>query len=306
MEDMVSLYYPEIIDELKLKLQYATLELEAVRSQANEEIKQLIQLLKMTIQERNETRDQLNKLINKFMIPSAKPTTEILSTMPQISPEIPLVKSARTNSSITESNSFSDQPYNYHTQHSSPVESLFDAVTSPDLSNINNHQIVDSSNMAYVNHEPFVQDYNVPSALVKVNQASLTIDNLVQGKPLPQKGNLVQAVLGAGPLLQTLLVAGPLPKWKNPPPLQNFHIPPVSIKGCDMENFGLKVSDSPSHVVRLLNSRSDVEMSCGTLKMIPMVNYGHRAPSSCDGNGRSMVSAADVNSSVAGKRQRFR
>ncbi|OMO65707.1 hypothetical protein CCACVL1_21432 [Corchorus capsularis] len=40
---------------------------------------------------------------------------------------------------------------------------------------------------------------------------------------------------GAGPLIQTLLVAGPLPRWRNPPPLQSFlfRIPHVSINYCD-------------------------------------------------------------------------
>ncbi|KAL8115693.1 hypothetical protein AgCh_022260 [Apium graveolens] len=118
-------------------------------------MKQMIQLLKKTIQERNEARDQLDQLVNKLVIPSAKPTTEILSAMPRISPKNPLVKPTRAN----------------------------------------------SSNMAFMNHEPFVQDYNVPSVVVKVDQGSLIINNLVKGKTMPQKGNLVQSVLGAGLLL---------------------------------------------------------------------------------------------------------
>lgn len=292
----------QTIDELKQKLLYASFELESVKSQANEEMKQMLQILKKTFQERNEARDQLHKLVNKLMNPSAKPTTEILAAMPRISPENPLVKPTRANSSITESNSFSDQPYNYHTQNSSPVESLFDAVTSPDFSNLNNHQIVDSSNIAFMNHEAFVQDYNVPSVVVKVDQGSLIIDNLVKGKTLPQKGNLVQSVLGAGPLLQTLLVAGPLPKWKNPPPLQPFHIPPVTIKGCNVENIGLKVSESSSYSLVPMNSRSSVEMSCVTSQMIPMSNG---TPGSCVGSGRYTVSAGNVNNFVACKRQKF-
>ncbi|XP_044505076.1 arp2/3 complex-activating protein rickA-like [Mangifera indica] len=53
---------------------------------------------------------------------------------------------------------------------------------------------------------------------------------LVPEKPLPEKGNLLQAVMKAGPLLQTLLLAGPLPQWRHPPPpLESFEIPPVTI-----------------------------------------------------------------------------
>ncbi|WOL06186.1 midasin isoform X3 [Canna indica] len=47
---------------------------------------------------------------------------------------------------------------------------------------------------------------------------------------LPEKGRLVEAVMGAGPLLQTLLLAGPLPQWRHPPPdLRSSDIPPVAI-----------------------------------------------------------------------------
>ena len=49
-------------------------------------------------------------------------------------------------------------------------------------------------------------------------------------KQLPQKGKLLQAVIEAGPLLQNLLLAGPLPHWQHPPLLINSSdIPPVII-----------------------------------------------------------------------------
>ncbi|XP_010470137.1 PREDICTED: uncharacterized protein LOC104750089 [Camelina sativa] len=47
---------------------------------------------------------------------------------------------------------------------------------------------------------------------------------------LPEKGKLLKAVVKAGPLLQTLLLAGQLPQWRHPPPqLESFDIPPVII-----------------------------------------------------------------------------
>ncbi|CAM8961042.1 unnamed protein product [Rhodiola kirilowii] len=53
---------------------------------------------------------------------------------------------------------------------------------------------------------------------------------LIAEKPLPEKGRLLQAVMDAGPLLETLLLAGPLPQWQHPPPQLNyFDIPLVSI-----------------------------------------------------------------------------
>ncbi|KAF5196291.1 enabled-like protein [Thalictrum thalictroides] len=59
---------------------------------------------------------------------------------------------------------------------------------------------------------------------------SPSIVQLVQEKPLPEKGKLLQAVIKAGPLLQSLLLAGPLPQWRHPPPpLDSFEIPPAAI-----------------------------------------------------------------------------
>ncbi|XP_058742027.1 uncharacterized protein LOC131614464 [Vicia villosa] len=53
---------------------------------------------------------------------------------------------------------------------------------------------------------------------------------LAEKKPLPKKGKFLKAVVEAGPLLQTLLLAGPLPQWQHPPPqLNSIEIPPVSI-----------------------------------------------------------------------------
>ena len=52
-----------------------------------------------------------------------------------------------------------------------------------------------------------------------IDRASMVIDKLVKRKPLPQKGGFLKAVMEAGPLLQTLLLAGPLPRWQNPPPM---------------------------------------------------------------------------------------
>ncbi|KAL5717041.1 hypothetical protein ACHQM5_010123 [Ranunculus cassubicifolius] len=53
---------------------------------------------------------------------------------------------------------------------------------------------------------------------------------LASEKPLPEKGKFLEAVIKAGPLLQTLLLAGPLPQWQHPPPqLNSIEIPPVVI-----------------------------------------------------------------------------
>ncbi|XP_057744475.1 uncharacterized protein LOC130962292 [Arachis stenosperma] len=69
------------------------------------------------------------------------------------------------------------------------------------------------------------------------HSASLVIDELVLGKPLPQKGRLLRSVAEAGPLLQTLLIA-PLPKWQNPPPSppSSSSYPPSCIVNDDKDN----------------------------------------------------------------------
>ncbi|KAE8670468.1 TOX high mobility group box family member 4-A [Hibiscus syriacus] len=217
MEDLGSFWnYQESFDDLKLKLQYTAMELHSSKMEANEqirkykeELKRMLNLLNLAYQERDEARDQLQKLLNKLM-----PC------------ETPFMIAAKTNSSITESNSLSDA-YN---NHSSPVDSLFDAVNSPDFPAV---KMNDPSGMGLLN-QPFGL---VPSMVMttKFNGETAVINNLAKGKTLPEKGKLLQAVMEAGPLLSTLLVAGPLPQWRNPPPSETFKIPPVSISKTENE-----------------------------------------------------------------------
>ncbi|AEC08160.1 hypothetical protein AtNW77_Chr2g0248291 [Arabidopsis thaliana] len=106
MEELGSIwFYQESMDELRQKLQYSSFELEAVKAKANEEtklhqeeVKNLLHLLKLARQERDEAKDQLQKLLT-----------------------------IKTNSSITESNSHG----------SSPVDSFFEPVSSSEFSNFN-------------------------------------------------------------------------------------------------------------------------------------------------------------------------
>lgn len=197
------------------KLMYAILELEKLRVDASEEsrknkeyVKQLIQLLNITIQERDEARNQIQKLLEKFMLTSSDKSSNIL---PLFHVDNPPLKPRKTNSSITESTL---------SNISSPVDVLYHAVSSPEFSNFN-----------------MLSTNQVTSSVSKIDYASLIIDNLAKGKVLPQTGKLLRAVVEAGPLLQTLLVAGPLPRWQNPPRIQPFQIPPAPIKGYDHENF---------------------------------------------------------------------
>ncbi|PHT68761.1 hypothetical protein T459_28248 [Capsicum annuum] len=293
MEEMASLWcYQETTDEMRQKLVYTNLELEKLKVQMSEEmmknkeyVKQLIQLLKIVSGERDEAKDQLQKLLNKL--------------------DNPLVmKSTKANSSITESNSLSET-YNYQSHYSSPVESFFDTVSSPEFSNMN---MADSNPVAYVN-QPLAYDNCLIQLAPKVDKASLIIDSFVKGKPLPQQGKLLQSVLEAGPLLQTLLVSGQLPQWRNPPQLKPSYIPPVSIKGCvsdiSNQNLGANLSYTDS---RSLHSQTYFDMSCGSSQMVStsMLNFANFASGSCLDSQNLASTAPNMNSFVfMGKRQRL-
>ncbi|MCE3051293.1 hypothetical protein HAX54_049351 [Datura stramonium] len=275
------------MDEMRQKFLYTSLELEKLKVQMSEEmmknqeyVKQLIQLLKMVCQERDEARGQLQKLLNNL--------------------DNPLVKATKANSSITESNSLSET-YNYQS-----VESFFDAVSSPEFSNMN---MADSNPVAYVNQLPLAHDNcRPPRVAPKVDKASLVIDSFVKGKPLPQQGKLLQAVLEAGPLLQTLLVSGQLPQWRNPPQLKPSNIPPVSIKWCESDtsnkNLGANLIYPAS---RSLHSQPYFDMSCGSSQMVStsMLNFANSASASCLEDQRLSSAGPNMNSFVfLGKRQR--
>ncbi|XP_042434363.1 uncharacterized protein LOC122020484 [Zingiber officinale] len=77
---------------------------------------------------------------------------------------------------------------------------------------------------------------------------------------LPEKGRLVEAVMGAGPLLQTLLLAGPLPQWQHPPPdLHAAEIPPVTIALTSNPEASQPPSPSPTSFWNSSPSSSSLE-----------------------------------------------
>ncbi|XP_077216658.1 uncharacterized protein LOC143851197 [Tasmannia lanceolata] len=245
--------YEQSVDELKDELLCTTLELDSIQMSAKEEkrrneesTKHLLQLLKVAFQERNEARDQLQRLLNKIAQSS---TTQLYHCLPSLQPENPaIITATKGNSSISESDSLSET-YNHHSYvSSSPVDSFFDGVSSPDFSNIN---MAGAGNIGMTQNDP----------------NSTIIDRLAMLKSLPEKGKLLQAVMGAGPILQTLLIAGPLPRWQKPPPIMP-QIPPVYIKGHDNAtltpslvanpNFALQSSLSPCVTKRpMLSSGAD-------------------------------------------------
>ncbi|XP_007206796.2 uncharacterized protein LOC18774660 [Prunus persica] len=205
----------ESVDELKHKLLCTNFELESAKMMAKEEvskneeiIKQLFELLKAACQERDEARNQLQKLMNE-LLPSipADQTTHILSSQPNN--ENPIPQKTTNPSMLKESEALLPQTYNFHVYGSYPTNCNLGSLSFQGLPNAN---FADSSNLA-LPKRPVAQECGS-----KFDCASVLIDNIARLRPLPKKGRLMQAVMDTGPLLQTLLVA-PLPKWKNPPTL---------------------------------------------------------------------------------------
>lgn len=223
--------------ELKQKLLQATLELE----EANKLKMELFDLLKVVYNERDELREELTKVLHKIATTSSNniPEDAIIPSHPHVvSPEsLILVSNTKANSSITESNSLSDS-------------SFLDAASSPEFSNMNNNNVVISEKT---------------TTEVLCDPANVIIENLARGKTLPEKGKLSEAVMNAGPLLQMLLVAGPLPSWRNPPPLGPINVPPFALNNNinNNNNFNFNYNDfdgmmmNPhNHIGALISSAS--------------------------------------------------
>nr|XP_043637295.1 uncharacterized protein LOC122608276 [Erigeron canadensis] len=276
MEEMSSLWsHQETIEELKLRIHYTTLELEAVRAKANEEVnkstesvKQMLQLLKLVCQERDEARNRIHRVLNKIMPSINNPMSSdffMINKVNHCSLNPNLMKPAKANSSIAESNSFSDA-YNHSL---SPVESRFDPVTSPEFSNINTNSSFVQGCCRMGRSDSFhALGNNIP----KVDPATLMIENMIKGKALPQKGKLLRAVMEAGPLLQTLVETGPLPSCQNfSSPMQSF-----SVGGQNQTTMITKQSQPP------------FEISCYGLSKTPNGGGGV-------GIGGNILSFDDVN-----------
>lgn len=305
MGDMANLWvYEEYheAEQLGQKLLVTSLELEKLKAEAKEEVRknnELIYLLNFALKERDEAKNQLQNLLNT--------TENNLTSIPHFHVDSPVPKpAAKANSSVTESNSLSDT-YNYHSHGSSPVDCLFDSVPSPEFTNIN---FVVSNNPLVQEPNATIHNSRVTSEVMpRFDEGSFVIDNLARGRPLPQQGKFLQAVLDAGPLVHTLLMAGPLPRWRNPPQLQPAQIPPASIKGCDTDILAQKPPANSGLLPQsLLNLQSYPQMSCGSSQVFsaPMLSFVNVASGSCLSNSSAMPSGLNATARVpCGKRQRL-
>ncbi|KAI3738664.1 hypothetical protein L2E82_28732 [Cichorium intybus] len=178
-------------EELTESLLITTVELEAARFKAQEELKQkddqlfqLKELLNTAINERNEAQDRYQSLVLQYH-PHRHQNHRLTSTPPP-------------HSVVS---SIEDEPIANGAFSSSDCEESI--VSSPAT-------------------EPPVR-FTQPSWSLE-QELSFPV------RALPEKGKLLEAVIKAGPLLQNLLLAGPLPHWRHPPPpLETYQIPPLPV-----------------------------------------------------------------------------
>ncbi|XP_074267472.1 uncharacterized protein LOC141590824 [Silene latifolia] len=240
--------FHESVEELKHKLEYVTYELEMTRKITNEEImknneniKKLAQLLRITCMERDEAKSKLNKLQQILAFNNNnKPLNvdQIIIPTTPFSPDTPL---STNHPSLAKSNSSSFE--------------IEDCGTP-------------SSNICFggaVSRETKV-----------VEEPTLIIEGLAKGRPRPHQGKLLQAVLEAGPLLQTLMVAGSLPQWRNPPGILSQQVPLVQPK-CNSNVVGFISQNNK----KLVNGSGDIrfygQVTGGSMGVSPnpMLNFGN-------------------------------
>ncbi|XWS08029.1 hypothetical protein CRYUN_Cryun41cG0041900 [Craigia yunnanensis] len=216
MEDQCSLlswgycYQEEGMEELKHTLLFRTLELETTLISAKEEIArrefELIHLkdvLSRTMKERDEAQGRCQKLmLEKFIL------QQQLQQKEQQQQQVEQHQQDTASLSGVSSSEDESKPGDSN-KHNSSSDSNRSIISSPSLDSI-----------PLPAHLPLQPKSPLPQEALK----------LAANRPLPEKGNLLQAVKDAGPLLQNLLLAGPLPQWQHPPPqLTSIDIPPVAI-----------------------------------------------------------------------------
>ncbi|XP_024315378.1 uncharacterized protein LOC104582968 isoform X2 [Brachypodium distachyon] len=101
------------------------------------------------------------------------------------------------------------------------------AVATPSSSDSHWSLTPSSSSPVAVDSSVLFQPTSASNADVIVDNTPVLLEPLATKRPLPQQGQLLKAVMEAGPLLQNLMVAGPLPRWRNPPPARALPSPVI-------------------------------------------------------------------------------
>lgn len=220
----------ESVEELKQSLLAATTELEASKEELRRKeqtIAKLADLVRQVAKERDEARDQAQQLAllaKQAAAPAAHAT-----------PQPP----AMVTSSVTDSDC---------SLVSSPVDPFFDPVTSSDRRRCGGNGKLSPP----------------PPAKQQQFGADAVLDMLAGKRPLPPRGRFLQSVMEAGPLLQNLLVAGPLPRWRNPPPVHALDAVPVGgVRG------GVYVGATPLHPTNALGYAPNANANACMKRQMP-------------------------------------
>ncbi|OMO72732.1 hypothetical protein CCACVL1_17631 [Corchorus capsularis] len=199
----------------------------------------LYQLLSDACQERDEAREQLKrsvseiielkKLLNKLSNNSAETSSAVSHFQPNGTQKQEILKGIGSDSM--------SEPYNNCSDDSSATNSMSRTMFNPNLSDSSGKMLKKS--LVQDSGGRFMRMGKFPSKELEVDRASKVIEKLVKGKSLPEKGRLLEAVLDTQPLLETLMITGQLPKWRNPPPL-----PPSFIANESLVNSKSATSSS--------------------------------------------------------------
>ncbi|KAI3748218.1 hypothetical protein L6452_11161 [Arctium lappa] len=184
-------------EELAQSLWSTTMELEATRIRVQEEIKarddhlnQLKDLLNHTINERNEARNKYQSLLIDNLLLQQQFHHHGRYNHHQTTAAPPLSGVSSIEDDPITNCGFSSSDCEESIISSPPIENPLQLQPPP---------------------PPPQQEFRFP---------------VVETKGLPEKGKFLEAVMKAAPLLQNLLLAGPLPHWRHPPPpLDTYKIP---------------------------------------------------------------------------------
>ncbi|KAK9683869.1 hypothetical protein RND81_10G170700 [Saponaria officinalis] len=222
-----------LIGDMRQYILQSRMELEATIFGAQEEIMKkeeellhMKDLLFLTIKERDEAHSRIHKLmLEKVFLQQKLQQNQLIIQQQQHHDEKPQHNQKSANKMTTK------------TLSSSSSESYDSSIISSSPCTANNNLIL---------QPPPPKPLALPPQLVASHG------------PLPEKGKLLKAVMGAGPLLQTLLLAGPLPQWQHPPPqLESIEIPPLTIinpttysspKKRGIDNLGCSIISSPKYL----------------------------------------------------------
>ncbi|KAK1265512.1 hypothetical protein QJS04_geneDACA011198 [Acorus gramineus] len=179
------------IQALRQRLLYATLEKETLRTNAMNEIRL-----------KEDCVNQLYQLLKQTTFERDEARQHLLQLQHLLLPK----------------------PQTTQTQTSPPSDPLVDLLPLPPSLQFPITSTDSNNHSSYIS-SPVDSIFDV----VVSSAPSDHLHRLMNSRPLPEMGKLMQTVADAGPVLKTLLVSGPLPRWRNPPPppVQTVQMPPA-------------------------------------------------------------------------------